>query len=190
MSLLLLLLLLACSTDFEHPERAFAEAPPSDAPLHPVTIHTPPTVGAVDAVGTDVHGTPLAVSCETCHGGSDPLASAQGNPEDMHGDLVMQHGPVSCESCHSEDRLGLHLADGTALEFGEAMRLCGQCHGPQKRDYDRGSHGGMTGYWDLRQGPRERNHCLDCHGAHAPQIQPVQPVPAPVDRGRAQEEEH
>lgn len=186
----LLILLLACSTGFDHPERELAEAPSADGPLHPVTIHAPPTVGAVDTTRTDVHGTPLAVGCETCHGGALPLAQPQGNPEDFHGDLAMAHGELSCGACHSDDRLGLHLADGERLEFGDAMRLCAQCHGPQTRDYEHGSHGGMTGYWDLRQGPRERNHCLDCHGAHSPQIRAVQPAEAPLDRGRIPSEEH
>jgi hypothetical protein len=62
------------------------------------------------------------------------------------------------------------------------MDLCGQCHGPQARDYAHGAHGGMTGYWDLSRGPRERNNCIDCHDPHAPAFPKVRPVFAPKDR--------
>lgn len=184
----LLLTLLACSTEFADPSREFADPVVADS-LHPVTVNTPATLG-VDADLTDIHGTPIAVPCATCHGGSEPLAFDAGNPEDMHGDLDLNHGALSCDACHSQDRLGLKLADNTQLELGDAMTLCAQCHGPQHRDYQAGSHGGMTGHWDLRQGPRLRNHCLDCHGAHSPAIGQVMPAPRAIDRGASPAQEH
>jgi hypothetical protein len=64
----------------------------------------------------------------------------------------------------------------------DAMTLCAQCHGPQFRDYQNGSHGGMNGHWDLSRGPRLRNHCVDCHDPHVPQVLPVHPAPGPKDR--------
>jgi formate-dependent nitrite reductase cytochrome c552 subunit len=64
----------------------------------------------------------------------------------------------------------------------EAMRLCAQCHGPQYRDYKRGSHGGMTGHWDLSRGERTRNNCVDCHDPHAPAYPGTTPVLPPRDR--------
>ena len=76
----------------------------------------------------------------------------------------------------------MRLADGRVLEFVDSMQLCAQCHGPQHRDWQRGSHGGMTGHWDLARGPRERNHCVVCHDPHAPQLQQVSPAPPPRDR--------
>jgi predicted CXXCH cytochrome family protein len=87
-------------------------------------------------------------------------------------------------ACHNpaDNYATLRLADGTALAFSESMQLCAQCHGPQYRDYQRGSHGGMTGYWDLRRGPRVRNHCQHCHDPHAPQFPKVLPVAEPRDR--------
>ena len=159
----------AIENDFDDPSRAFASPPASSEEDHPVTVDAP-------RVGMDVEGG--VVACSTCHSGLEPL----GNPEGMHGSLVMDHGTLSCDSCHSEDRLGLHLADGTELELEEAMTLCTQCHGPQVRDYEGGSHGGMRGYWDLSQGPRERPHCLECHDAHDPSFQPLVPEPRAVDR--------
>jgi hypothetical protein len=62
------------------------------------------------------------------------------------------------------------------------MALCAQCHGTQKRDYDHGAHGGMRGYWDLKRGPRERNHCVSCHDPHAPKFGTFMPVHPPKDR--------
>ena len=64
----------------------------------------------------------------------------------------------------------------------EALTLCSQCHGPQRRDYDHGAHGGMTGYWDRSRGGRQRNHCVDCHDPHQPAYVGGLPVPAARDR--------
>ncbi len=100
-----------------------------------------------------------------------------------HAGFRFDHGDLSCAACHSEgDRSALHLADGTSLPLTEAMQLCRQCHGPQSRDYDHGSHGGMRGHWDLSEGPRERNHCVSCHDPHGPAFGRFMPRPAPRDR--------
>ena len=74
------------------------------------------------------------------------------------------------------------LADGQAVPYTEVMTLCGQCHGPQTRDYAHGAHGGMNGYWDLRKGGRTRNTCINCHDPHAPAFPLVMPVLPPRDR--------
>jgi hypothetical protein len=181
---ILLLLLAGCDRGFADPSRELA-APIEAAPLHPVTIHQPTTLGVVDTSILDVNGTPVGVACETCHGpAADPIVVPGDNPEDFHASVTVTHGEQPCFACHDrEDRSRLKLADGKTLAMAEAMDLCAQCHGPQLRDYRAGSHGGMTGYWDLRQGPRERNHCIDCHSAHQPACQGGMPVPAPNDRG-------
>ncbi len=46
----------------------------------------------------------------------------------------------------------LQLADGHRVEFTDVMTLCGQCHGPQMKDFNHGVHGGLNGYWDLSRG--------------------------------------
>lgn len=182
MSVPLLLLLTACDRGFSDPDREFAPPVTSDT-LHPVTIHQPDTLGVADTELVDVNGTPIGVACQTCHGpDADPIVADLDNPEDFHGEMPIDHGDLSCAACHDDDRSLLHLADGTTLEMAEAMSLCAQCHGPQTRDYRAGSHGGMTGHWDLRQGDRTRNHCLDCHGAHEPAYQGGMPVHYPADR--------
>jgi hypothetical protein len=103
--------------------------------------------------------------------------------DQFHQGLALQHGTLRCAACHTEGApTRLHLADGRNLERSQAMELCRQCHGPQYRDYEHGAHGGMAGHWDLSRGPRTRNHCIDCHDPHAPQIREVIPAPPPRDR--------
>jgi hypothetical protein len=103
--------------------------------------------------------------------------------DQFHQGLELEHGILRCGACHSERApTRLHLADGRQLERSQAMELCRQCHGPQYRDYEHGAHGGMVGHWDLSRGPRTRNHCIDCHDPHAPQIREVIPAPPPRDR--------
>lgn len=186
--LILTLALFACGAepgaDFADPSRAWAEPAPEGA-FH-TEIHQPSSLGALDTHLVDVRGGAIGVACATCHGpGADGevLASLPGEPEELHAGVRLEHGALSCNSCHDPgDRSLLRLADGATLEMDQAMTLCAQCHGVQTRDYRRGSHGGMSGYWDLSRGPRLRNHCLDCHGAHDPAYGQVQPAPGPRDR--------
>jgi hypothetical protein len=134
----------------------------------------------------DYHGNPAYVRCDTCHIArpADSTVRESKQLDLFHQSLKMQHGNLACVSCHDARNgySGLHLADGTPLEYTESIQLCAQCHGPQYRDYQKGSHGGMTGYWDLSRGPRERNQCRHCHDPHSPKHPLVQPVAGPRDR--------
>ena len=181
------MLLFACdSNEFADPSREFAEPTQAES-RHNVTVHEPPGLGRVDTTLTDVNGSPLGVRCETCHGpegDSTAWAQDEDNPEEVHDAVELVHGELSCDSCHSpDDRSQLHLADGTEFAMAGARELCGQCHGVQHRDWANGSHGGMSGYWDLTKGPRLRNHCIDCHAPHDPAWDQVAPVLPPLDRG-------
>jgi hypothetical protein len=153
--------------------------------LHPVIVRHPATLGLLDSELNDVRGTPIGVACATCHeaGGRPALDQRDGAPEDFHAGVELAHGALSCSSCHDPaDRTRLRLADGTPLPMAEVMQLCGQCHGPQFRDYERGSHGGMAGYWDRERGPQLRNSCVACHAAHQPAYPEVIPAAPPRDR--------
>lgn len=169
----------ACGEDVERPP-----AEPVGAARFEVTTHVPARLHGLDTTLTDVNGRVVTVSCATCHDGRD--ASGIVRPEDLeefHTEMTFDHGLVTCASCHHPDRRDLlRLADGQTLPMSAAMDLCGQCHGPQRRDYDRGSHGGASGYWDLSRGERERNHCIDCHDPHAPAYPAFEPMPPPRDR--------
>jgi hypothetical protein len=175
------LILVGCSGK-QHADREYGPAVETTE-RHAVEIHQPDTVGVLDTDIHDVNGLPVGISCTTCHGDrADGAFVEETVPDDFHGGLKLEHGSVTCDSCHAEDRTQLHLANGSKLDFDQAMNLCAQCHGVQYRDYQNGSHGGMTGYWDTRRGPRQRNSCLDCHSPHSPAYSKVMPVHPPKDR--------
>ena len=124
------------------------------------------------------------VACAACHTTRSPVVTTRQSEDldEFHQSLIMEHGNLSCLSCHnSENYDTLKLADGTSVGFENTMQLCAQCHGPQTRDYRNGSHGGMAGYWDLSRGPRQRNACTVCHDAHAPAYPQLMPVFPPTD---------
>lgn len=163
-------------------------APPGpvvNPPLHPVIIKQPAGVPKVATGLTNFQGEPVMASCVSCHATTTPNREIR-RAEDLkkfHQGLKYAHGELSCLSCHNPDNYDmLRLADGRALDFTESMTLCSQCHGPQRRDYDRGLHGGMTGHWDLRRGGRTRSTCINCHDPHAPDFPLVMPVLPPRDR--------
>ena len=164
--------------------REVAAARAGSSMLHPVVIRPVPQVKLLET-GLH-HSSSTTVGCATCHT-TRPANKQNRSTEDLdqfHQGLKLNHGQLACVACHDSQGgyAGLHLADGTTLAFADSMQLCAQCHGPQFRDYQHGSHGGMNGYWDRTRGPRERNHCLHCHDSHAPQIAVVQPVAGPRDR--------
>ncbi len=168
----------------DHASPAVKTQPTSVASAHyPVHIRTPQGAPTVESGLRDEAGEAITVSCQHCHATRPPNreSRATADLDQFHQGLRLNHGQLACVACH--DPLGgygnLRLADGKAVEFAEVMTLCAQCHGPQYRDYQHGSHGGMNGYWDLSRGPRQRNNCIDCHDPHAPQFPRVQPAPGP-----------
>ena len=112
------------------------------------------------------------------------MAPAVAEIDSVHTGMKFTHGDLSCFACHDpeSDYDRLRLADGTRISHPEVMTLCSQCHGPQRRDFDHGAHGGMTGHWDLDRGPRDRNSCIVCHDAHAPAFPRMRPTFKPIDR--------
>lgn len=162
-----------------------AASPSASAGLFPVSIHRPyPELGMNTGVaGPD--GKAARTPCRTCHGFVEPKEKyAQANHlEAFHKGVEIQHGGQSCRTCHSVPGFdSFNLAGGERISYDEVVRLCGQCHAQRLVEYQRGAHGGMTGYWDLRRGPRSRNHCLDCHNPHAPKIPQMVPAPALINR--------
>jgi formate-dependent nitrite reductase cytochrome c552 subunit len=150
-----------------------------------VTIRKPPGPPRVVTTLKDVHGSSLTVACSTCH--TTRLPDHQNKSvktlDEFHSGMAFSHGTVSCLSCHNPgDYDSLQLADGSRVDFTDVMTLCGQCHGPQMKDYEHGVHGGLNGYWDLTRGPQQKNNCVDCHNPHAPQFPRMQPTFRPKDR--------
>jgi hypothetical protein len=117
--------------------------------------------------------------CTDCHGEME-VNSERRQLEEMHDDIVLDHGPKDrwCFDCHNpEDRDTLRLANGTLIGFDESYRLCGQCHGTIFRDWREGIHGRREGYWN---GAKSYQLCAHCHNPHAPRFQALEPLPPPV----------
>lgn len=189
---LLILLFLGCqpySNPLHHKVGDVREAASANAsPLHAIKTSRPPEMQGVVTKNLDPHGKAVVLQCQACHGVRPANnATKQGSElDEFHQGLNMAHGKLTCVSCHNpnDGYSTLRLADGRLLPFAESMQLCAQCHGTQFRDYEHGSHGGMTGHWDLTKGERTRNHCLHCHDPHAPQYPKFMPVAGPRDRFR------
>ena len=166
-------------------ERTGANAEEATQEWYPVFINHPGGTPRIDTSILDQLGRQVSVSCGSCHSNTTPNL-ALNRAEDLtefHTGLHYHHGSLSCMSCHNADNYNLlRLADGRALAYERVMTLCSQCHAPQARDYARGAHGGMTGYWDRSRGPQVRKSCTDCHDPHAPGIPAMLPTFKPHDR--------
>lgn len=115
---------------------------------------------------------------EQCHADREAVPGPRELTE-FHTERELRHGEGIgwCDSCHTlEDADSLHLIDGTRFSFDESDRLCGQCHGPQHRDWDRGLHGIQTGGW---YGVARRKLCTACHDPHTPGRITLEALPPP-----------
>lgn len=158
---------------------------PESSTLHPVTIHRPyPSLG-MNTGDKEHDGRPARAPCRTCHDHVQPKPEYEhaSRLERFHTGVEIQHGGQSCRTCHAAPSFDtFNLAGGQTVAYDEVMKLCGQCHAQRLVEYEHGAHGGMRGHWDLRRGPRSRNHCIDCHNPHAPAIPRMLPAPVhPVD---------
>jgi hypothetical protein len=112
---------------------------------------------------------------------------------DEHSNIVMGHGTHgrnnNCFNCHNDENLKvLQPRDGRELKFEESTQLCGSCHGPTLRDWESGSHGRTSGYWNrtkegAQQGPFDgpyiKQDCVNCHDPHSPKFPGRKPAPPP-----------
>lgn len=177
--------LFACAIDESHaPDTENWTAPSVDTQLYPVAVARPTSAIGLNTTHLESNETAAAIVCATCHlAGSTPAFSTRpGAPGNYHVHVKIEHGGLTCPSCHVPGKPGwLHRAGGQRFPLVESMELCSQCHGPQRRNYDHGAHGGMRGYWDRARGPRQRNDCIICHAAHSPAYPKVTPVRGPRD---------
>lgn len=154
--------------------------------LHPVHINLPDGPPRIATGEVDGLGRPVTISCASCHSNLEPnmvRRSSVEPPMMFHQGQTFAHGTLSCVSCHNPHNYNtLRLADGSALAYSDVMQMCAQCHAPQARDYDRGAHGGMTGFWDRTRGAQVRKSCIDCHDPHAPKFPTMTPTFKPIDR--------
>jgi len=104
-------------------------------------------------------------------------------PEE-HEDIVMGHGTHgrnnNCFNCHDDENLLLlQSRDGQKLKMESSTLLCGSCHGPTHRDWESGSHGRTSGYWDRSRGEIKKLDCVNCHDPHSPSFPSRHPAPGP-----------
>lgn len=166
--------------------RAETLVPAPSASAHATEIHASPRLASVPTDKKDPLGRPLRIACVTCHSLRTPetLPASVQDLNEFHVGMKFEHGSLTCASCHvigKQDRL--KLADGRTIEMTDAITLCSQCHGPTRRSFDQGAHGGMTGAWSTEHGKRVRNQCVDCHDPHVPAYVPGRPVFLPRDKG-------
>ena len=157
----------------------------TNAAVHPVTFKLHEGPRKISTGLTNLHGQAVMASCSSCHATTRPNVETRSSADldQFHQGLKYLHGNLTCLSCHNATNYDtLRLADSRTVQFSDVMTLCSQCHGPQRRDYDMGLHGGMNGHWDLSKGGRTRNICVNCHDPHAPAFPLVMPVFPPRDR--------
>lgn len=173
--------LLACNPALEP-----ARLQPAPGPQRFATsVRTPAKLSSIETGRHSGAVQELRVGCATCHflRPTAALPASTAELDQFHRGLTLTHGQLRCASCHVPGQVDrLALAGGATVPMSEVMSLCGQCHGPQLRDYQHGAHGGMRGHWDLSRGPRTRQNCVDCHDPHAPVYVGGQPAPGPRDR--------
>ena len=121
-----------------------------------------------------------AFPCSDCHDPEIEVNTRRRELSMAHEEIVLRHDEqrrwcLDCHSAQSRDRL--HLAGGELIEFSESYRLCGQCHGDKYRDWRVGVHGRRTGSWN---GHKSYLLCVNCHDAHSPRFEPIEPMPAPL----------
>jgi hypothetical protein len=89
--------------------------------------------------------------------------------------------PATCLKCHFTERSGdLHLLTGERVGASDVPRLCGQCHGIRKRDWDKNLHGKTVGGWQRQEGSQARKlACIECHQAHKPKFPIMAAKPPP-----------
>lgn len=151
----------------------------------PVEINRPSGPPTIEFGPAQPNGQTVTLACSTCHSIREPNRSNQrtADLDEFHQDMPFDHGELKCLACHNpNDYDTLHLADDSSVQYRNVMTLCAQCHGTQKRDYDHGAHGGMSGYWDRTRGKRVRNNCVDCHDPHVPKFPKMYPTFKPRDR--------
>lgn len=118
--------------------------------------------------------------CSDCHDPEDKVNRERRPVVEGHENIIFEHDAKNrwCLDCHdAQQRDKLHLADGRLIDFKDSYLLCGQCHGPELRDWWAGAHGKRTGSWS---GQKEYLLCAHCHNPHSPSIKPIPPMPPPI----------
>lgn len=118
--------------------------------------------------------------CSNCHASMETNRKKRELKEE-HSQIKLHHAETMrwCLDCHvARNRDKVKLYNGELINFNETYRLCGECHGPQYRDWRAGIHGKRTGYF-MGSGKRTYYLCAHCHDPHEPKLKPIKPEPPP-----------
>jgi hypothetical protein len=118
--------------------------------------------------------------CSNCHASME-VNRKKRELKDEHTQIKLHHAETMrwCLDCHdARNRDKLRLYNGELIDFTESHRLCGECHGPQYKDWKAGVHGKRTGYFS-GSGKRTYHLCANCHDPHDPKFKPLKPEPPP-----------
>lgn len=119
--------------------------------------------------------------CKSCHEGTEGM---QGNPVDkgvFHEKIALKHGRNRhCFNCHHRlQPENFSDYDGAPIKLADVQLLCAKCHGTTFRDWNNGSHGRRSGFWDASKGKLKTLVCIACHDPHWPVFKPMQAAAAP-----------
>jgi len=117
--------------------------------------------------------------CSNCHASME--VNRKKRELDEHTQIKLHHAETMrwCLDCHdAKNRDKLRIYNGELINFTESHRLCGECHGPQYKDWKAGVHGKSTGYFS-GEGKRVYYLCAGCHDPHEPKFKSIKPEPPP-----------
>ena len=162
-------------------------APPNAATPPEFTNTATVRVSAAELFRTEADTSGFA--CYSCHVAEKPPTvhmDAEGviKLPEAHQDIVIAHGKKGrndhCFNCHDPKNLEqLRVRDSEPIPFTESSKLCGSCHGPTLRDWEKGAHGRLNGFWDTTRGKATRTDCTSCHDPHSPAFPLIKPGPRP-----------
>lgn len=127
--------------------------------------------------------------CTDCHSSPEDYNLQKRELTEEH-DRITSYHPMNrkedadkywCNSCHQTGNYNtLTLNNGQNISFNESYKICLQCHGNYKDEFEHGIHGNRTGRWDSKEPTLYA--CANCHNPHDPKRKPVKPLPPPHPR--------
>ena len=126
--------------------------------------------------------------CTDCHTSPSDYHPQKRELSEEH-DRIAGYHPMNsnsddgywCNNCHQAGNYNtLKLNSGQNISFNESYKICLQCHGNYKDEFENGVHGRKTGHWDTKE--ITIYSCPTCHDPHSPAFKPMKPDPAPHPR--------
>jgi hypothetical protein len=183
LTLMLVLLLSACSKQDHHAHEVSAIVAAANAPNANGGVSSDRWLDGPAAVRAEGFEQTFEVlprekamtkfPCIECH--NKPLevlrVTGKKDKKASHWDIRVKHGKqemLACNTCHSyEDFALLKTLAGKPVALNHAYQVCGQCHSKQLSDWAGGAHGKRMGGWAP---PRVVQNCAGCHNPHAPKL--------------------